>query len=434
MLFLIFTIGANIKISNTMVATKEIYNISDRMTQVSAEIKNTGIVKGSLEQFIAKFKETHNLDNSFIELVKSLVSVGDIVSGIADRDLLIATLKNDKSLLDPHDETMAIIFLDVQGFTTISEKYKDKVMTIINHIWIEVEKIIDKRFGKINKYEGDACIIIFRDLSNKGKNPTALNAFYSALDILEIVPKICKELKIEFNFRVGFDFGKVTYGKTGTDNNFELGVIGDPVNTAARLEALNKQYKTNILITDSAFDATKLDINKEYNVKSDLFNNFTFRFLKVDKARPKGKKEAKVLYSIIKLNSKGECSFIGSDVYFELKYFEYYLKLHKSITEKLKYWQEYYSVKSKHPNEQTEETINLKNTAVENWAELATDFAKFYHETKFPAADHFIQLLLKYEEYEEFKKRPEIWFSKGIYNVKQPSDDWIKLKTVELEK
>ncbi len=434
MLFIIFVIGGLIKISNTMTATKEIYKISDRMAEVSNEIKGTGIVKGSLHELITKFKETHNLDSSFIELVKSLVSVGDIVSGIADKDLLIATLKNDKSLLDPHDESMAILFLDVQGFTTIAEKYKDKVMNIINHIWIEVENIIDKRYGKINKYEGDACIIIFRDLSNKSKNPTALNAFYSALDILGIVPKICKDLKIDFNFRVGFDYGVVTYGKTGTDNNFELGVIGDTVNTAARLEAINKQYQTNLLLTDNAFKATSLEFEKEYNIKSDIYKNFNFKFLKVDKARPKGKKEGKVLYSIIKLGEKNKYSLIGSDMFFDKKHFDYYKKLHNSLVENIKFWQKYYSIKLKHPNEETEETINLKNDAVEKWSSTATNFAKFYYETKFPLADHFIQLLLKAEEYEEFKKRPEIWFSKGIYNIKKPSDDWIKLGVVELEK
>lgn len=433
-LFLIFAIGAIIKIYNTITATREIYKISDRMSQVSTEIRNTGVLKGSIKELLTKFKETYKLDKSFIELVKSLVAVGDIVSGIADKDLLIATLKNDKSLLDPHDETMAILFIDVEGFTTIAEKHKDKVMTIINNIWIEVENIIYKRFGRINKYEGDACIIIFRDLSNKSKVPTAINAFYSALDILAIVPKVCNELKIDFNFRIGFDYGNVTYGKTGTDSNFELGVIGDTVNTAARLEAINKQYNTNLLLTDNAFNATKLEIEKVYNIKNELVNNIKFKFFKVDRARPKGKKEAKELYTIIKLNKNNEYSFIGSEEYFQEKNFEYYNKLFNNILSDIKYWQKYYLKKLKHPNEETEETINLKNDAIEKWSEIAVNFAKFYNKTKFPPADHFVQLLLKFEEYEEFNKRPEIWFSKGIYNIKQPDDDWIKLGTIELEK
>lgn len=434
MLVIIFGIGAFIKIYNTITATREIYKISDRMSQVSAEIRNTGVLKGSIKELLTKFKETYKLDNSFIELVKSLVAVGDIVSGIADKDLLIATLKNDKSLLDPHDETMAVLFIDVEGFTSIAEKYKDKVMTIINNIWMEVENIIYKRYGRINKYEGDACIIIFRDLSNKSEVSTAINAFHSALDILEIVPKVCKELKIDFNFRIGFDYGNVIYGKTGTDNNFELGVIGDVVNTAARLEAINKQYNTNLLLTNNAFNATKLEIEKIYNIKNELVNNIKIKFFKVDRARPKGKKEAKELYTIIKLNKNSEYSFIGSDKNFQEKNFEYYNKLFNNISSDIKYWQKYYSKKSKNKNEETEETINLKNDAIEKWSEIALNFAKFYSKSKFPLADHFIQLLLKFEEYEEFNKRPQIWFSKGIYNIKQPDDDWINLGTVELEK
>ena len=102
-LVIVFIISSYIKITNTMTATREIYSISNRMSQVSKEIRNTGVVSGGLKDLVTKFKETNNLDNSFIDLVKSLESVGNIISGIADRELFAATLKNDNSLLNPHD-------------------------------------------------------------------------------------------------------------------------------------------------------------------------------------------------------------------------------------------------------------------------------------------------------------------------------------------
>ena len=70
----------------------------------------------------------------------------------------------------------------------------------------------------------------------------------------------------------------------------------------------------------------------------------------------------------------------------------------------------------------------------EKMEKIAVKFAKFYHETSFPPADQFARLLLKAEEYEEFQKRPDSWLNKGIYNVKQPTEDWIRLGTIELEK
>ena len=65
----------------------------------------------------------------------------------------------------------------------------------------------------------------------------------------------------------------------------------------------------------------------------------------------------------VKVLGKCECSLLVVSKewkeYFKQKYFEYYEKLHKSITENLKYWQKYHSEKLKHPDEETEETINL---------------------------------------------------------------------------
>ena len=224
-LFTVFGIGGYFKIKNTIEATREIQTISENIITISKELKNTGIVSSETKYLLTKFKETFSLENSFSDLTKSLVSVGDIISGIADRDLFVATLKNDDSILKPHDEMMAVLFLDIQGFTTIAEKNKNDIMKIVNSIWMSVEKVIGQKKAKINKYMGDACLIIFRDKDNKSNNPTALNAFYCAIELLEMVPDIGKQLDISFNFRVGVDYGKVTYGKTGTDNNYELGVI-----------------------------------------------------------------------------------------------------------------------------------------------------------------------------------------------------------------
>ena len=170
LLAIVFGIVGYIKINNTIKAVREIKATSDGITSVSNEIKNKGIVKTEKRNTETKFQETSNLDNSFTDLVKSLVSVGDIISGIADRDLFTATLKNDNSLLKPHDETMAVLFLDIQGFTTIAEKYKNNIMTIVNSIWKNVEKIIGEKKAKINKFMGDACLIIFRDQDNKANS------------------------------------------------------------------------------------------------------------------------------------------------------------------------------------------------------------------------------------------------------------------------
>ena len=434
LLLIVFVIGAFFKIYNTTIITKEILDISNRMTEVSNQINKNGIISGKLKEIITKFIETTNLDHSFLKLVKSLEALGGIITGIADKDLLVATLINDDSVLSPHDEMMEIIFLDIQGFTTISEKHKDDIMNIVNHIWIEVEGIIGNRYGKINKYEGDACLIIFRDADNKSNIHTALNAFYSGILMLEIVPKICKDLNIEFNFRVGIDYGKVIYGKTGTDNNFELGVIGDPVNTAARLEALSKQYHTNLLITDSAFVHTGLNIIDEYNPKNELQNDIKFKCIRIDKARPKGKTEAKEIYTVLK-NKNDDYTFIGSEKYFSQKQFELYQTLVELFIQSITYWQKHQNYKTKYSiDDEDNKSQTLRLEAENYWSNLAKKFALFYLKTKFPPTEHFIKTILKFEEFDEFQKNPELWLKKERHRVKNPGKDWVKLGIIELSK
>ncbi len=431
----IFIITASIKFYNTMVITGEIYKIRNRMMNINESIQQNGVVSSSLDPLKTNFIESDNLDSSFVELVKSLNKLGDIISGIADRELYVATLKNDNSVLNPHHENMSIMFLDIQGFTTITEKHKENIISIINRIWTEVETVISKNGGKINKLMGDAALIIFRDVKISGENNSSHSALFSAIELLMEVPDICKKLDIDFNFRVGLDYGDLTYGRTGTENNYELGVIGDVVNTASRLEALCKQYHTNLLITDNLFSNLKYKDKEEINISGKIsgIEDMIIKFFIVDKARPKGKKEAKELYTILLKNAKGN-NFIGSDKSFKNSMFNDYNALLNLFHDSIKYWQAYESIKKDADNMETENSILLKMDAQKQWSDIAMKFAKFYHESLFPPAEHFIKTLLKFEEFEEFRKRPEMWFNKGKYNVKQPSEEWVRLGFIELDK
>lgn len=423
-LFIIFGFVLYIKIKNTIIVTKEIKATSDSITEISDEVKRKGVVRSKINEMDNKFEETSNLDSSFVNLTRSLVSVGDIISGIADRDLFKATLKNDNTLLNPHDEMMTVMFMDIEDFTSIAEKHKNEIMTIINKIWNYVEEIISPKNAKINKYIGDACLIIFRDVDNKNDKHTALKAFLCAVELLEIVPEICSKLDIKFNFRIGIEYGKVTYGKTGTDNNFELGVIGDPVNTASRLEALNKQYKTNFLITDTAFNYTGLRGNKDWNLKEMINKEIIIKCFRIDKARPKGKKEAKEFYTVLKKNKNGEYSFIGSDEVFTAENFEHYEKLTNQYLDSIEYWQDYVKTKDK----------SKKIAAENNWLNLIRTFGIFYDKVKFPPVENFIKSLVKIEEYEDFCANQKTWIKKKSYNIKEPSVEWIQFGVKELEK
>jgi hypothetical protein len=328
------------------------------------------------------------------------------------------------------------MFLDIQGFTSITEKHKEDIITIINKIWTEVESVIFQYKGKINKLIGDAALIIFRDIDkDKGTVNSCLNAFYSSIKLLQKVKEICKNLDIDFNFRVGLDYGKVKYGKTGTENNYELGVIGDTVNTASRLEALCKQYHTNLLLSENVYAKLDLAVNKDHSLEEKLNyeNKFGIKIFMIDKARPKGKKEAKELFTVL-LKKNKEYSFIGSDSVYAADSFVEYSSLVKEFIESIKYWKEYKDYLNLNEGQMDDETFKLKGEAEKCWSDIAKRFSIFFHKNNFPPAEHFVKTILKFEEYEEFRKYPEGWFNKEIYRVKEPSKDWIELGTVELDK
>lgn len=433
---LVFGIGAIFKIYNTINITREIYDIRDRMHRAGKEIREMGLIGKESEVLKKNFIETANLDESFSELTGALIDLGDIISGIADRDLFTATLKKDDSLLKPHDEMMTIMFLDIQDFTGITERHKDNIMGIVNHIWTEVEHIISKNKGKINKLIGDAALLIFLDNQKDGNINSTINAFYSAVELLSRVPVISRDLDINFNFRIGLDYGKVTYGKTGSDKNYELGVIGDTVNTASRLESICKQYHTNLLITDNVYKNLTLKTNQEYNIRKDINSedDLFIRLFAVDKVRPKGKKEAKEIFTVIKRKNKN-FALLGNESYFDVDYFNRYHQFLILFINSIQEWRDYY-MKKRDENEfqLSGETIELRNKAEKKWSELVKNLAEFYLSSKLPLVEHFIKTILKFEEYDEFLKVPGEWLKKDIYRVKEPSSDWIVTGTVELEK
>jgi hypothetical protein len=88
----------------------------------------------------------------------------------------------------------------------------------------------------------------------------------------------------------------------------------------------------------------------------------------------------------------------------------------------------------KNSSENEKEIENYKNNAVKNWSFIVRKFAMTYNKLDFPMAHHFIKLILKYEEYDEFNKQPNKWFKKEIYKVKEPDINWIKFGSVELDK
>ncbi len=151
---------------------------------------------------------------------------------------------------------VTILFADIRGFTSISENLSaEEVTGILNEYFSAVEPIIRKHDGVLNKFMGDAIMAIFGEPIKNKKH--AINAVKCAQEILKKVKvlqnKWISEGKPKITIGIGINTGEAFVGNVGSEERLEYTVIGDTVNLASRIEAHNKIYKTQFLISENTY-------------------------------------------------------------------------------------------------------------------------------------------------------------------------------------
>ncbi|MBO4928483.1 MAG: adenylate/guanylate cyclase domain-containing protein [Clostridiales bacterium] len=135
---------------------------------------------------------------------------------------------------------IAVLFVDVRGFTTMSEKRTPhEIVSILNRYLVMTSDCIEKNEGTLDKFIGDAAMAFW------GAPLPQENAVYlaakAALDILEGAEKLSAALKEEIgeelHVGVGLHFGPAVVGNMGSDKHMDYTAVGDTVNTASRLES-----------------------------------------------------------------------------------------------------------------------------------------------------------------------------------------------------
>lgn len=151
---------------------------------------------------------------------------------------------------------VTVLFADIRGFTSMSEKMTaEEVSVILNEYFTEIEPIITKYNGVINKFIGDAVMAIFGEPIQDINHP--INAVKCANDMLKKVNQLQDkwifEGKPKIEIGIGINTGEAFVGNIGSEKRLEYTVIGDTVNLASRIESYNKVYKTNFLISSSTY-------------------------------------------------------------------------------------------------------------------------------------------------------------------------------------
>ena len=135
---------------------------------------------------------------------------------------------------------IAVLFVDVRGFTSMSERLEpEMVVQILNKYLTMASTCVEVHQGTLDKFVGD-CMMAFWG-APLPQEDAVYNAVLTALDIVKGAAQVCKELKDELgeelNVGVGVHYGPAVVGNMGAERHMDYTAIGDTVNTAARLEA-----------------------------------------------------------------------------------------------------------------------------------------------------------------------------------------------------
>jgi adenylate cyclase len=206
----------------------------------------------------------------------------------------------DKLKLGGEERNITVLFSDVSGFTSISEKLTPhELVILLNEYLTAMTDIVLKHNGIIDKYEGDAIMAEFGVPVEFADHPHA--ACNTALEMQAGLKKLRRKWASEnrplLRARVGINTGNVIVGNMGSQNVFDYTVMGDHVNLGSRLESANKFYGTHIMISEFTYEYVKSD----------------FHTRPLDLIRVKGKEKPIEVYELV-----AERNVTLSNQYFEM--------------------------------------------------------------------------------------------------------------------
>lgn len=181
---------------------------------------------------------------------------------------------------------VTVLFLDISGFTAMSEKLDpEEVREIMNDCFKELTSVIDKYEGTVDKFIGDAIMALFGAPVAHENDPE--RAIRAAIEMQESLSTFSNKLKIrlglELRMRIGINTGPVVAGDVGSESRSDYTVMGDTVNLASRLE--HAAPVGGILISSTTYQ-------QNINI---------FKFNKIEPITVKGKEKPIEVYEVVGL-------------------------------------------------------------------------------------------------------------------------------------
>ena len=228
----------------------------------------------TLVEYFFAFSEKRYLKRAFAHYVPPAV-VDDLVADAG------------KLQLGGEKRELTVLFSDIRGFTTLSEAMapEDLVKLMNEYFTVMTAKVFEHR-GSLDKYIGDAIMAIFG--APVAEPQHAALACRSALDMVRALQGLRESWQARgippIDIGVGINTGPMIVGNMGSASRFNYTVVGDAVNLASRIEHLNKEYGTSILLSEYTY----LPVKDEFPLARE-----------VDRVRVRGRAQPVRLFELI---------------------------------------------------------------------------------------------------------------------------------------
>ncbi len=363
LIILFFVVKFSIRISSSVVLLLNIFYIVAAII-----IFDYGIILNIIYVPLASIVCFSSLVSFFYILEqKEKKWISDAFSKYVAPEVVQQIIDNHEKLnLGGETRTITIFFSDIRGFTSISEALTaQQLVHLLNkYLTLMTDIVLDTK-GVVDKYIGDAIMAFWgAPLDQPDHAFRAAHASLKMMNSLKEFQKVCVAEKLpHIDIGIGLNTGEAVIGNMGSYERFNYTAMGDTINLGSRLEGVNKQYGTNIVVSDATRDLIK----SKYLTR------------KIDSITVKGKKIPITIYELVNSHeeaSAGEKQFV--------KLFEQALRLYFK----------------------------------QNWDEASALFLEIKNKFKNKIKSCEVSCQLYLDRSAEFKKHPPGKDWDGVYNMK----------------
>ncbi len=260
--FLLIVVSLAAMLALSVVMARGVTRAADEMAQAMQTVED-GNLEARLDIITTdEFARLFDGFNHMTEGLRERERLRDAFGRYLAPELAEAVMKRGVRLGGDTIEA-SVLFADIRGFTTISEGLQsEQVVDLLNRYFAAVEPVIQAHGGWINKFGGDSLLAVF---GAPVPHPDhARRALLAALGMRAALAEFNQHQQAQggplIHIGMGLHTGSLVAGNVGSPTRMEYTVIGDIVNVASRIDGLNKEWHTDLLVSAEALAAAGLDI------------------------------------------------------------------------------------------------------------------------------------------------------------------------------